>query len=87
MPISLFPAEIVQQYELQKIVSHYGFIQIEKGIYVLPHMGKIANIELETHLRPFGYHPCPRTPGLWRHKSRPISFALVVYDFAIKYVD
>ena len=43
-------------------------------------------MELEKHLKPFGYAPCPRTPGLWKHHTRPISFALVVDDFAIKYV-
>ena len=88
MPISLFPEEIITQYNLRRIVSKDGYVymQIEKGMYGLPQAGKIANMELETHLKPFGYHPCPRTPGLWKHKSRPISFALVVDDFAIKYV-
>ena len=88
MPIALIPQEIIQEYHLQNIVSNDGYIymQIEKGMYGLPQAGKIANQELETHLAPFGYHPCPRTPGLWRHKTRPISFALVVDDFAIKYV-
>ena len=61
-------------------------MQIEKGMHGLLQAGKIVNVELETHLKPFGYHPCPRSPGLWKHKSRPISFALVVDDFAIKYV-
>jgi hypothetical protein len=26
------------------------------------------------------------TPGLWKHKPRPISFTLVVDDFGVKYV-
>ena len=29
----------------------------------------------------------PHTPGLWKHVSRPISFTLVVDDFAVKYVN
>ena len=55
-------------------------------MYGLPQAGKISNDELVKHLEKFGYKPCKRTPGLWRHTSRPISFALVVDDFAIKYV-
>ena len=55
-------------------------------MYGLPQAGKITNMELEKHLKPFGYAPCPRTPGLWKHWTRPISFALVVDDSAIKYV-
>ena len=83
----LIPEEIKQQYNLHKIVyDEYIYIQIEKGMYGLPQAGKIANDELQRHLLPFGYAPCPRTPGLWRHSSKPITFALVVDDFAVKYV-
>jgi hypothetical protein len=35
---------------------------------------------------PFGYYPSRHTPGIWLHKTRPISFSLVVDDFAVKYV-
>ena len=34
-----------------------------------------------------GYYQCPATPGLWRHKWRPILFCLIVDNFGIKYVD
>ena len=37
---------------------------------------------MESH----GYAPCRHTPGLWRHKWRPILFSLVVNDFGVKYV-
>jgi hypothetical protein len=26
-------------------------------------------------------------PGLWKHKTRPISFTLVVDDFGVKHVE
>ena len=85
--LKLTPKEIVQEYELDKIAHEgYVYMQIEKGMYGLPQAGKIANDELRKHLEPFGYKPCPRTPGLWKHDKRPISFALVVDDFAVKYV-
>ena len=38
------------------------------------------------HLAPHGYYPSKRTPGLWLHKTRPISFTLVVNDFGVKYM-
>jgi len=87
MALKLIPQEIIDEYNLTSI-AHDGFIyiQIEKGMYGLPQAGKIANEELQHHLRPFGYKPCPRTPGLWKHDTRQISFALVVDDFAVKYV-
>jgi hypothetical protein len=34
-----------------------------------------------------GYTPVQHTPGLFRHATRPVTFSLVVDDFAIKYVD
>jgi hypothetical protein len=41
---------------------------------------------LQTRLAPFGYYPARHTPGLWLHRTRPISFTLVVEYFAVKYV-
>ena len=38
------------------------------------------------HLAKYGYTPCTLTPGLWKHKTWPISFTLVVDDFGIKYI-
>ena len=31
--------------------------------------------------------PIPKTNGLWKHKTCPISFTLVVNDFGVSYVD
>jgi len=80
--------EIIPQYNLRAIATSDGYIymQIGLGMYGLPQTGKIANEELEKHLKPFAYAPCPRTPGLWKHTNHPISFALIVDDFAIKYI-
>jgi hypothetical protein len=41
---------------------------------------------MQTRLAPFGYYPERHTPGLWLHKTLPISFTLVVDDFAVKYI-
>jgi hypothetical protein len=55
-------------------------------MYSLKQVGLLANQLLETRLAPFRYYPAHHTPGLWLHKTRPISFALVADDFAVKYV-
>jgi hypothetical protein len=59
-----------------KLISMYGLKQA----------GLLANQLLQTRLNPFGYYPARHTPGLWLHETRPISFTLVVDDFAVKYV-
>ena len=48
--------------------------------------GRIENDRLTAHLDNFGYSTTRLTPGLWRHKSQPITFSLVVDNFGVKYV-
>jgi hypothetical protein len=55
-------------------------------MYRLKQAGLLANQLLQTRLAQFGYYPARHTPGLWLHKTRPISFSLVVDYFAVKYV-
>jgi hypothetical protein len=55
-------------------------------MYRLKQAGLLANQLLQTRLSPFGYNPAHHTPGPWLHKTRPISFSLVVDDFAVNYV-
>jgi hypothetical protein len=68
------------------VVNDYVYAEIRCGMYGLPQAGKIANDELVPHLAEYGYEQCPHTHGLFRHKTRPISFCLVVDDFGVKYV-
>jgi hypothetical protein len=87
MLLSRFPKEIVQKYNLNTLaVNGWVYIEIRKGMYGLRQPGLIANQLLQTRLAPFGYYPARHTPGLWLHKTRPISFTRVVDDFAVKYV-
>jgi hypothetical protein len=87
MLISRFPEEIIQKYNLNALaVDGWVYIEIRKGMYGLKQAGLLANQLLQTRLAPFGYYPARHTPGLWLHKTRPISFTLVVDDFAVKYV-
>jgi hypothetical protein len=46
----------------------------------------LAQQLLEQRLNKHGYVQNQAVPGLWTHKTRPISFTLVVDDFGIKYV-
>jgi hypothetical protein len=55
-------------------------------MYGLKQAGLLVNQLLQTRLAPFGYYPAWHTLGLWLHKTRPISFTLVVDDFAVKYL-
>ena len=55
-------------------------------MYSLPQAGKLVYNQLVRQLEPHGYALCRHTPGLWRHKWRPILFSLVVDDFGVNYV-
>jgi hypothetical protein len=56
-------------------------------MYGLPQAGIIAQELLEKRLAEHGYYQSKIVQGLWKHKTRPICFCLVVNDFAIKYVN
>ena len=86
--IDLIPDEIINEYNLRDFVDENGFVymEINKGMYGLLQAGILANRQLTKFLAPDGDHPCTFTPGLWKHKDRPILFTLVVDDFGIKYV-
>ena len=84
--ISMMPHEFVDNYNItEKSHNGYIFTRVTKGIYGLPQSGQITHDALVKHLEPYGYHPSSKTPGLWKHNSRPINFPLVVDDFGLKY--
>jgi hypothetical protein len=87
MLLSRFPEEIVNKYNLDALaVDGWVYIEIRKGMCGLKQAGLLANQLMQTRLAPFGYYPARHTPGLWLHKTRPISFSLIVDDFTVKYV-
>jgi hypothetical protein len=87
MPLSRFPEKMVQQYNLNALtVDGWVYIEIRKGMYGLKQAVLLVNHLLQTHLAPFVYYPARHTPGFWLHKTRSISFTLVVDDFAVNYV-
>jgi hypothetical protein len=88
LPITLIPQEIINQYNLLPL-AHNGYIYMEicKGMYSLPQAGILANKKLTKHLVPHGYVLTKHTAGLWQHRTRPITFLLVVNNFGIKYTN
>jgi hypothetical protein len=88
IPAKDIPANIMEQYNLAPLV-HNGHVitEIRKGMYGLPQAGILAYNRLVQHLALSDYTPVKHTLGLFRHATRPVTFLLVVDDFAIKYVD
>jgi hypothetical protein len=85
--LSGLPEGIVQKYNLSALaVDGWVYIEIRKGMYGLKQAGLLANQLLQTRLAPFSYYPACHLPGFWLHKTRPISFTLVLDDFTVKYV-
>ena len=87
MHLKDIPQEIIDQYQLKDKVAADGYVYIEirRAIYGLKQSGKLANNQLKDNLAKHGYFPSKHTPGLFLHKTRPISFSLVVDDFGACY--
>jgi hypothetical protein len=85
--ITDIPAEFIEEYKLAG-TDRDGWIyfEIRCGCYGLPQAGILANDLLRSRLLAEGYYEAESTPGLWRHKWRPIQFCLIVDDFGVEYV-
>jgi hypothetical protein len=87
MPLSLFPQDITDHHRLNdKVLNGYVYIEICKGMYGLPQAGILANKLLKKCLAIHGYYEQLHTPGLFKHKSRPVWFNIAVDHFSIKYI-
>jgi hypothetical protein len=86
IPLKYLPEDIMIRYNLsEKIHQNYIYCKIKKGMYGLKQAAILAYNHLKQNLAPYGYEPIPHTDGLWRHKTRKITFCLCVDDFGIKY--
>ena len=76
LPLSMFPQEIVEQYNLKERVSADGYVYIEirKGKTDLKQAGRIASDRLTKNLARNGYAPVPHTPSLWRPHTSYLVF-------------
>eukprot|EP00804_Cyclotella_cryptica_P003894 CCRYP_015765-RA/>CCRYP_015765-RA protein AED:0.46 eAED:0.57 QI:0/0/0/1/1/1/2/0/214 len=86
--LTIIPDNFVQEYGLRNFVhNRYNSFEVTKGVYCLKQAGKLANDLLTQLLETYGYCHCTTTPGLWRHKWRPVIFVLIVNDFGIQYTE
>ena len=86
IPVRLIPDEIKVKYKVSEF-EHAGciYVKINKGMYGLAQAGLLANELLDKRLANNGFSQTPHTPGLWKHHTKPIQFALVVENVGIKY--
>eukprot|EP00804_Cyclotella_cryptica_P028661 CCRYP_008183-RA/>CCRYP_008183-RA protein AED:0.20 eAED:0.05 QI:0/0/0/0.66/1/1/6/0/1274 len=85
--ITDIPQAFINEYNLfQHVHNDWVYFEIRKGIYSLPQSGILAQKLLAERLAKKGYYQCKCTPGLWRHKWRPIMFTLIVDGFGVEYL-
>ena len=88
VPLSLFPPDIIKDYNLlPKVKNKTVYGKVTKGMYGLPQAGRLAHDDLVTHLATGGYYPSEHTPGLFQNKSQSVQFTLIVDDFGVKYTN
>jgi hypothetical protein len=85
--ISDIPDKFFTEYNLGgRDRERWIYFEIRKGCYGLPQAGILANDLLCSRLPTEGFYEAASTPGLWRHKWRPLQFCLIVDNFGIEYV-
>ena len=86
--LSNFTEYVIEHYKLQEKVDNKGFVYIKcvRRMYGLMHVGITSQKLLEELLKKHGYRQSDKTPGFWKHDTRPINFTLIVNDFGVKYV-
>jgi hypothetical protein len=87
IPLALFPAWTVEQYNLRTLaLDGWVHIEMRQAVWGLPQAAILANKCLRRKLAPFGYYESTNTPGLWRHKSQPLTFTLIVDNFGVNFI-
>jgi hypothetical protein len=88
MRLELYPQNVIIGHNLCEKVDSSGnvYCKVRQRMYGLPQAGIIAQELLEERLRKASYTQSKITPGYWKHTWRPISFALGVDDFGVKYI-
>jgi hypothetical protein len=64
IPISIIPAEIIQEYQLEPLIyKGYVYVEIRKGIFGLPQAGRLANDRLVAFSSPTATLPSLSRPA------------------------
>ena len=81
------PHEFLDEYTILNFQHNvWIYFEIIRRCYGLKQSGNLANDLLRTRLEKENYYESATTPGLWKHKWRPIQFFLTVDDFGVEYV-
>ena len=70
---------------VEYVVNGFAYFDINKVMYGLSQSGNISNDKLIKELAVKVFEPTNHTPGLWKHRNRPVTFAIVVDGSGIKY--
>ncbi len=66
----MIPDEIMKRYQLYGLQrSCFVYFEIRRCMYGLPQAGRLSQLRLIEHLARHGYHQCPNTPCLFRHRQ------------------
>ena len=85
IPQKFLPPDIISKDNLQsKFHNGYIYFEINRGMYGLKQAAFLAYNFLVQNLQPYGFYPIPLTIGIWKHKSRTITFCLCADDFGVK---
>ena len=87
MKASIFPPDIIDQYNLNHKIAKDGYIyiKIKKGMYGLKEAAVLAYNQFSDFLNRYGYSHVPGTAGVWKHATKRTAFCLCVDDIALKY--
>ena len=82
--LSKIPQGFIDEYDLTKF-AHKGWVyfEIRRACYGLPQLGILVNKKLRIQSEKEGYYEARTTPGLWRHKWKPIQLFLILDDFGV----
>ena len=87
IPLWVFPHDIRKEYNIDALAQNGRVLsEVQAGMYGLPQAGRLAYLKFAKHMANDGYRPTGRTPGLFKHDTRPVTFNLVVDNFGVKFV-
>jgi hypothetical protein len=85
IPLNIFLEWIITQYNLNRhALNGFIYLEMRHAVWGLPQDGILASKLLWKQLLPHGYYQCANIPGLWKHKTRSITFILMVDNFGVK---
>ena len=80
LKLSDLPKDFIKKYYPAPKVDQNGYVYVEirRGMYVLPQAVLLAQQLIEKRLNAKGYNQSTLAPGLWTHSWIPITFTLCV---------